>query len=163
MSVELLLCVPLTLFLSGRKQGKPELSSSEEEEEEEEEEEPPKSRTFRGAKPSGDSLFGSDAESEASESGASFIVGDDGAAPVQLPAAFSLDTFQDLAHQFKKIFQFFCHIAVQPPDERHDFMEHALKSQCCVRPASLLLTLLRRRGVLRCATQDVQAQAHRSA
>ncbi|KAI5828932.1 hypothetical protein K523DRAFT_243374 [Schizophyllum commune Tattone D] len=115
--------------LKRRKQGKPELSSSEEEEEEEEEEEPPKSRTFRGAKPSGDSLFGSDAESEASESGASFIVEDDGAAPVQLPAAFSLDTFQDLAHQFKKIFQFFCHIAVQPPDERHDFMEHALKNE----------------------------------
>ncbi|KAI5899468.1 uncharacterized protein SCHCODRAFT_02483637 [Schizophyllum commune H4-8] len=114
--------------LKRRKQGKPELSSSEEEEEEEGEESP-KPRTFRGSKPSGDSLFGCDDESEASESGASFIVEDDGAAPVQLPAAFSLDTFQDLAHQFKKIFQFFCHIAVQPPDERHDFMEHALKNE----------------------------------
>ncbi|KAL1742924.1 hypothetical protein HDZ31DRAFT_83802 [Schizophyllum fasciatum] len=117
--------------LKRRKQGKPEVSSSEEEDDDEDDdnEESPKSKPFRGSKPSRDSLFGSDGDSEASESGASFIVEDDGEAPVQLPAAFSLDTFQDLAHQFKKIFQFFCHIAVRSEEERHDFMEHAMKNE----------------------------------
>ncbi|TRM62484.1 hypothetical protein BD626DRAFT_497547 [Schizophyllum amplum] len=122
--------------LKRRKQGRPEVSSSDEDEEEDDDDAEDSDakdngpKPFRGAKPSRDSLFGSDVESDAgNESGDSFIIEDDGAAPVQLPVEFSLDTYQDLAHQFKKIFQFFCHVAVRPPDDRRDFMEHAMKNE----------------------------------
>jgi len=79
---------------------------------------------FRGAKPSEEADEAEGSGSEDSES--SFIVEDDNDA-VHLPAQFSMETHQDLSHQFKKIFQFFCHIAVQPPKKRRQFMDTQMK------------------------------------
>jgi len=79
---------------------------------------------FRGAKPSGEADGSEGSGSDDSES--SFIVQDDNDA-VHLPAQFSMETHQNLSHQFKKIFQFFCHIAVQPPKKRRQFMETQMK------------------------------------
>jgi hypothetical protein len=56
-------------------------------------------------------------------------VEDDVAAPAVLPMEFSMETHEDLIHQFKKIFQFFVHIAVRPGIERHQFMEHQMRSK----------------------------------
>jgi len=62
-----------------------------------------------------------DEESGSNESSDKFIVDDDNV--FQLPAEFSMETHQDLSHQFKKIFQFFVHIAVRPPKRRSSFMK----------------------------------------
>lgn len=82
---------------------------------------------FKGAKPISDhdSLF--DGNSDDSSDSFDFIVEDDGSAVASLPMEFSMDTHQDLVHQFKKIFQFFVHIAVRTPGERHNLMEHQMK------------------------------------
>lgn len=64
-----------------------------------------------------------------SDGSGSFIVEDDGAGLAALPVEFSMESHQDLSHNFKKIFQFFVHIAVHPPIERHEFMEMQMKSQ----------------------------------
>lgn len=83
---------------------------------------------FKGARRSHGSLFGSDEETEDGHSESDdFIVEDDD--KVQLPTQFSMETHQDLQHQFKKIFQFFVHIAVQRPKSRKKFMEENLKSE----------------------------------
>ncbi|KAJ7632646.1 hypothetical protein FB45DRAFT_913019 [Roridomyces roridus] len=75
-----------------------------------------------------DSLFdGSSSDSDVAQ--AEFIVDDDGAAPASLPKEFSMDAFEKHAHQFKKIFQFFVHIAVRPPVERKEFMEKMLNTE----------------------------------
>jgi len=37
-----------------------------------------------------------------------------------------METHQDLSHQFKKIFEFFVHIAVRPPKRRSSFMKKKL-------------------------------------
>ncbi|KAG1715708.1 hypothetical protein ID866_1471 [Astraeus odoratus] len=60
-----------------------------------------------------------------------FIVEDDsrGALAIQLPAAFSMNTHQDLSHHFKVICQLFVHMAVRPPHERRPFMQHVLKKE----------------------------------
>lgn len=85
---------------------------------------------FEGAAPDDDSesehnsLF-DEPESDASEG---FIVDDNGEGLASLPAEFSMEAHEDLAHQFKKIFQFFVYIAVHPPVERHEFMERLMKS-----------------------------------
>lgn len=116
---------PLNLDNSGRKQGKPSESSSSAEEEEDESEED--DAPFKGAKPTSDrdSLF--DEDSDASHP-SDFIVEDDGAAVAPLPLQFSMESHQDLDHQFKKIFQFFVHIAVRPAKERREFMKEQLQS-----------------------------------
>ncbi|KAJ3744711.1 hypothetical protein DFH05DRAFT_1524336 [Lentinula detonsa] len=109
--------------LKRKKQGKPMDSDEEETEGEEEEEVVP----FRNARPENDrdSLFD---ESESDRSG-SFIVEDDGTGLASLPVEFSMESHQDLSHSFKKVFQFFVHIAVHPPVERHDFMEMQMKNE----------------------------------
>ncbi|KAJ7452376.1 hypothetical protein B0H11DRAFT_2073150 [Mycena galericulata] len=72
-----------------------------------------------------DSLFdGSSSDSDPSD----FIV-DDGGAPLPLPKEFSMETHQDLSHQFKKIFQLFVHVAVRAPVERKEFMEKMLNTE----------------------------------
>jgi len=73
-----------------------------------------------------DSLF--DEDSDHSES-SGFIVEDEGTAPALLPTQFSMEAHQDLAHQFKKIFQFFVHIAVRPARERHEFMLQQIRTK----------------------------------
>ncbi|RXW20760.1 hypothetical protein EST38_g5103 [Candolleomyces aberdarensis] len=89
---------------------------------------PVKVKPFKGAKPG--SLFGSDEDededgssSEEDEDEEDFIVEDDPLAAPLLPAEFSMETHQDLSHQFKKVFQFFVHVAVQPSKKRRKFME----------------------------------------
>ncbi|KAH9484257.1 hypothetical protein JR316_0003737 [Psilocybe cubensis] len=71
------------------------------EEDEEVEEEVDASQPLKGAKPSAEY----DEYSDGDNSQSSFIVEDEGT--VELPAEFSMETHQDLSHQFKKIFQFF--------------------------------------------------------
>ncbi|TFK29962.1 hypothetical protein FA15DRAFT_752092 [Coprinopsis marcescibilis] len=123
---------------------KQEVSDSDENSEEEESESEDysrKAKPFKGAKPNPkkDSLFGSDPdegddgdhESEASESEAEsdFIVEDDPRSAPILPAMFSMETHQDLAHQFKKIFQLFVHVAVQAKNKRRKHMEKLLEDE----------------------------------
>ncbi|KAF9075269.1 hypothetical protein BDP27DRAFT_1415624 [Rhodocollybia butyracea] len=110
--------------LKRKKQGKPMSSEDEEGEEEDEEQSSP----FKGAAAPDDerdSLFDG-SESDGSES---FIVEDDGTGMATLPVEFSMDTHQDLAHHFKTIFQFFVHVAVHPPVERHEYMERQMKNE----------------------------------
>lgn len=59
-----------------------------------------------------------------------FIVEDHGKSThnISLPAEFSMNTHQDLAHQFKIICQLFVHMAVRPLPERRPFMKHVIKS-----------------------------------
>ncbi|KAF5373774.1 hypothetical protein D9758_000581 [Tetrapyrgos nigripes] len=119
--------------LKRRKQGKKE-SETEKEDSEEDSEEEEDAQPFQGAKKDDDkdSLFdGSDSGDDDSNSVGSsdFIVEDDGAGLSALPAEFSMDAHEDLAHQFKKIFQFFVHIAVRPGLERHEFMVQTLKKE----------------------------------
>lgn len=108
-------------WLLGRKLG---LSSEPSESDEDSEEESASDETpFKGAKPHSDhdSLF--DEDSDATVDSSDFIVEDDGAVAAVLPMQFSMETHQDLAHHFKKIFQFFVHIAVHPPADRRKYME----------------------------------------
>ncbi|KIK57796.1 hypothetical protein GYMLUDRAFT_45988 [Collybiopsis luxurians FD-317 M1] len=109
--------------LKRKKQGKPMDDAEDEDEVEEEQETSP----FKGAAPDSDhnSLFDG-SESDGSES---FIVEDDGTGAAVLPIEFSMDTHQDLSYHFKTIFQFFVHIAVHPPAERHAFMEQQMKNE----------------------------------
>lgn len=100
-------------------------SNSEEEDEDETTVTP-----FSHARPS----KGSDNDSEnsersekqaASDDEEAFIVEDDNT--VELPAAFSMSTHQDLKHHFKIICQLFVHLAVQHPGDRRSFMEDSMK------------------------------------
>lgn len=45
---------------------------------------------------------------------------DDSAAAIELPAEFSMNTYQDLLHHFKIICQMFVHMAVHGDDERSE-------------------------------------------
>ncbi|KAG6850998.1 hypothetical protein H0H93_004485 [Arthromyces matolae] len=109
--------------LKRRKQGKPtdsSASSSGEEDTRSDDNHSP----FEGARQSSDfdSLFDEDSEAHSSD----FIVEDDNSVVATLPVEFSMETHEGLDHQFKKIFQFFVHIAVRPAKERHYFMEDQL-------------------------------------
>ncbi|KAG7092473.1 hypothetical protein E1B28_008825 [Marasmius oreades] len=89
---------------------------------------------FAGAKPHVERSNGSKDEDEDEEvddfaSDNDFIVEDDNNAPAVLPLEFSMESHQDLSHQFKKIFQFFVHIATRQPSDRHDFMLNQLESE----------------------------------
>lgn len=97
---------------------------------------PAKVKPFKGARPGAkaDSLFGSDRDEDGSsseeEEDEDFIVEDDPLAAPLLPAEFSMETHQDLSHQFKKVFQFFVHIAAQPSKKRRKFMETNMDGWC---------------------------------
>ncbi|KZT26355.1 hypothetical protein NEOLEDRAFT_1063304, partial [Neolentinus lepideus HHB14362 ss-1] len=84
---------------------------------------------FEGARPSNleDDYEASNNSRNDDEVEDSFIVEDDNqVVRTELPSEFSMNTFQDLAHHFKIICQLFVHVAVQPPHERHDYMDRAL-------------------------------------
>lgn len=102
-------------------------SESSEEEDEEAQSEEDNSKPFKGARPTvDDNLFTED--ESGSDSTQSFIVEDDSqAVTAQLPTEFSMRSHDDLAHQFKIIFQFFVHIAVRPSIDRQSFMENQMK------------------------------------
>ena len=87
------------------------------------------STPFKGARPSSEKNSLAAEETGSSES-SDFIVEDDNV--FQLPAEFSMETHQDLSHQFKKIFQFFVHIAVRPPKRRSSFMKKKLTGKLMV-------------------------------
>lgn len=82
---------------------------------------------FKGSKPAFKSGVSEDEdgdEDEDSPNSSDFIVEDDNV--FALPAQFSMETHQDLSCQFKKIFQFFVHVAVQTPKYRKSFMKSKL-------------------------------------
>jgi hypothetical protein len=111
---------------AGRKQGKPSLPSSSSSAAGDSSD--GQHNLIKGAKPSSDrdSLFDEDPD-ESDSSG--FIVEDDGDTPALLPTQFSMEAHQDLSYQFKKIFQFFVHIAVRPAKERHEFMDKQMRGE----------------------------------
>ncbi len=80
-------------------------------------------KPFKGSKPSSE-FGGSEDEGSNSSNSSDFIVEDDNV--VELPVQFSMESHQDLSHQFKKIFQFFVHVAVQTPKRRESFMKSRL-------------------------------------
>jgi len=125
--------IPYALpYITGRKLGKQtnpapgDDSSSESESNESDDEKP-----IKGAKPHDDlhSLFGSDSDSDGSDASSNFIVEDNGSVPQSLPAQFSMQSHQDLSHQFRTVFQFFLHIAVRAPAERHEFMFKQMRDE----------------------------------
>ncbi|ESK96993.1 conserved fungal protein [Moniliophthora roreri MCA 2997] len=120
--------------LRRKKQGKPmETSGSEQEDEgEEEEDSNDNMKPFKGAKPhkhgESDNENGDEAGDEDEVGSDDFIVEDDGET-ASLPAVFSMESHQDLSHQFKKIFQFLVHIATRSPEDRHDFMLNQIEDE----------------------------------
>ncbi|KAK2466894.1 hypothetical protein APHAL10511_001152 [Amanita phalloides] len=99
-------------------------------------------KPFKGARPHDerDNLFSEG--TDGSDSSSNFIVEDDGVIPQPLPAQFSMETHQDLPNQFKRVFQFFVHVAVHPPLERREFMFKQLKDE---EYFSIPLRILRRK------------------
>lgn len=81
---------------------------------------------FEGARPS-NKEGSSDDEAAEEDVDDSFVVEDDSqTVAAELPSAFSMNTYQDLAHHFKIICQLFVHVAVRPAEERQDYMQKAL-------------------------------------
>ncbi|KJA27187.1 hypothetical protein HYPSUDRAFT_63453 [Hypholoma sublateritium FD-334 SS-4] len=83
-------------------------------------------RLFRGSKPSGD-VKSDDSDDSSSRHSSDFIVDDDTA--VELPPEFSMETHEDLSHQFKKIFQFFVHVAVQSASKRAAYVQKQMRDE----------------------------------
>ncbi|KAI0093919.1 hypothetical protein BDY19DRAFT_1045155 [Irpex rosettiformis] len=101
-----------------------ESSASESEGSEEEGNDEP----FAGAKPHKGSDL--DLEEPEDEDLSGFIEEDSiNAIAPELPAEFSMSTYQDLMHHFKIICQLFVHLAVQDPEQRRSFMEQSMKDQ----------------------------------
>lgn len=133
------------MLIAGRKQRKPSVSPSSSSGDDNDDQ----PTLIRGAKKSSDldSLF--DEETTGSSS-SDFIVEDEGVAPAVLPPQFSMEARQDLAHQFKKIFQFFVHIAVRPAKERHDYMLKQMRGDLGHALISFQSDLYSRRRVFFC-------------
>ncbi|KAF8910956.1 hypothetical protein CPB84DRAFT_1723119 [Gymnopilus junonius] len=87
-------------------------------------------KPFKGSKPSS-GLQDDDSDLEQSDTynSSDFIVEDEASTSVQLPAEFSMETHQDISHQFKKVFQFFVHVAAQPSRKRANFMEDRMQDE----------------------------------
>ncbi|KAG9318509.1 hypothetical protein JVU11DRAFT_600 [Chiua virens] len=117
-------------MLKSKKRSKISLESSSSEAEQSESSADP--APFKGAKPhrSGESDASQDEIDDSEEAEDDFIVDDAHGAPaMQLPAAFSLSTHQDLIHHFKIICQLLVHVAVQPLVDRRPFFERAFKEE----------------------------------
>ncbi|KAH9901023.1 hypothetical protein C8Q73DRAFT_635928 [Cubamyces lactineus] len=79
---------------------------------------------FADARPDdGSNEAGAEAEDD------TFIVEDDSAAAVELPAEFSMNTYQDLLHHFKIICQLFVHMAVHDLEDREDVATRLQRNQ----------------------------------
>jgi hypothetical protein len=112
----------------GKKQGQAisDSSQSEETQDEDEDNETP----FVGARPDGDPEEEvPDEEVIVTPGEDSFIVDDGDAIVPVLPAMFSMNTHQDLAHHFKVICQLFVHLAVSPVRTRRKLMESVLRGR----------------------------------
>ncbi|KAI0362212.1 hypothetical protein OH77DRAFT_1416437 [Trametes cingulata] len=81
-------------------------------------------RPHRGSGEDSDDDGGDNAEEDDT-----FIVEDDSAAAIELPAEFSMNTYQDLLHHFKIVCQLFVHMAVHDPDDRRDVATRLQKNQ----------------------------------
>ncbi|KAI0721002.1 hypothetical protein C8T65DRAFT_631903 [Cerioporus squamosus] len=68
-------------------------------------------------------------EQEGEEEEDNFIVEDDSTQAVELPAEFSMNTYQDLLHHFKIVCQLFVHMAVHDADERGEAATKLQKNQ----------------------------------
>ncbi|KAG2368606.1 hypothetical protein BDR07DRAFT_1325025 [Suillus spraguei] len=89
-------------------------------------------RPFKGARPDrSQESESSSGEHEHADQDDDFIVEDDehGVLTTQLPIAFSMNTHQDLAHQFKIVCQLFVHVAVRSPSDRRPFMKKMMETQ----------------------------------
>jgi hypothetical protein len=89
-------------------------------------------RPFKGARPDrGQEYESSSREHEQTDEDEDFIVEDDehGVSTTQLPIAFSMNTHQDLAHQFKIVCQLFVHMAVRSSPDRRPFMKKMLETE----------------------------------
>lgn len=71
---------------------------------------------FAGARPD-NGAEDSDGEEDAEDT---FIVEDDSTQVIDLPAEFSMGTYQDLLHHFKIVCQMFVHTLVHNPDDREE-------------------------------------------
>lgn len=107
--------------LTGRKRG--EIIESNPTSEEEDSDSTP----FRGAKPT--DHFSSDERDHDPDIEDSFIVEDGNTIRPDLPAIFSMNTYQDLDHHFKIICQLFVHLAVKPTEVRQEAMTALMKRE----------------------------------
>ncbi|TBU50876.1 hypothetical protein BD309DRAFT_985491 [Dichomitus squalens] len=107
--------------LKRKKRG--EIVQSESEEDEEEDPVP-----FAGAKPHDGSDHSHDEAAEEEEED-TFIVEDDSAQAIDLPAEFSMGTYQDLLHHFKIVCQMFVHIVVHDPEDRAEVGDRLRENQ----------------------------------
>ncbi|KAI0324521.1 hypothetical protein GY45DRAFT_1331447 [Cubamyces sp. BRFM 1775] len=83
-----------------------------------------------GAEPFADARPGDGSnEGEAEVEDDTFIVEDDSAAAIELPAEFSMNTYQDLLHHFKIICQLFVHMAVHDLEDRDDVATRLQRNQ----------------------------------
>ncbi|KAI9070387.1 hypothetical protein FKP32DRAFT_1558064 [Trametes sanguinea] len=82
-------------------------------------------KPFAGARPGA----ASDEELDEEVDEDAFIVEDDSAAAIELPAEFSMNTYQDLLHHFKIICQLFVHMVVHDPEDRADVATRLQKNQ----------------------------------
>jgi len=89
-------------------------------------------RPFKGSRPSNLQQGDSEDDQSDTDNSSDFIVEDEASTSFQLPAEFSMETHQDLSHQFKKVFQFFVHVAVQPSKVRAKFMEARIQGRWCM-------------------------------
>lgn len=86
-------------------------------------------------------------EDEDDDEGLSGFIEEDSVNAVapELPAEFSMNTYQDLMHHFKIICQLYVHLAVHDPEERQSFMEQSLKGSLphCWNPPTLIKYVIR--------------------
>lgn len=131
--------------LEGKKRNEVVESSSENESEEE-------SAFIPGATPhrAGESDEDDEDDAEDEDEGLSGFIEEDSNAAIELPAEFSMGTYQDLMHHFKTICQLFVHLAVQPIEDRQAFMEQALKGRVSYYP----LHCSQYRSLTRCIQLD---------
>lgn len=120
----------LTYSRIGKKRG--EKVSDDEEDEEVSDHVPSSIKPFKHSRPgftihNDASELEEDTDDTAEEEEDTFIVEDGNAAPLELPAEFSMSTYQDLTHHFKVICQLFVHLAVQEKEDRAVFMEEMYK------------------------------------
>ena len=107
-------------FYIGKKRGETVQSESEEDEED--------TAPFAGAKPHNGS---DDSEQDAEEQEEdTFIIEDDSAQAIDLPAEFSMGTYQDLLHHFKIVCQMFVHIVVHDAEDREEAGDRLRESMC---------------------------------
>ncbi|TFK89145.1 hypothetical protein K466DRAFT_661791 [Polyporus arcularius HHB13444] len=113
--------------LKRKKRGQAVQSSSSSGSEEEEEES--YAAPFSHARPDNGTEGVDEDGQEEEEDEDNFIVEDDSTQAIELPAEFSMNTYQDLLHHFKILCQMFVHMAVHDADERGEVATKLQKNQ----------------------------------